>query len=297
MPIKSMAVSYHPRLPDLHLSLVLSHTWGDLVRRRKPLVLLGSLTGFAYTLIALGFFVADSVIGNATPSFAQSLLQTEALSLLKAVTGDFVLIGLFSLLIFRLTLLSQSIRLQPIRAAGLSRFGRFMAATLHVVALPALAFLPYGTFVVLQVIWAVQGSVPDFFPKILVMTDGPSSALKGMCAVLFYLLFLRFAFVLPAVAVDATYGLRDSWRATRDVWGRLSVLMLVTLAPSTALIAGLQWLWTPTNLGGVVLVTLLSSALWLAAMAAFTIGLSISVCLRTGWQPEADQGRGLSYGH
>ncbi len=295
-PIDPMAAPYQPRLPDLNLGLVLSHTWDDLIRRRAGLVLLGCLTGLAYTFISLGFFSADAALRGAAPNFARSLLQTETLGLLHALVGDFLLLSLFSFLIYRLTLLGEPIRLRPIRAAGLRRYGKFMAATLDVVAVPALAFLPYGAFIVLQVIWAVQGTVPDVVPRVLVMTDGPSNALKGLCAVLFYLMFLRFAFVLPAVAGDATYGLRDSWRATQGLWGRLVALMILTMGPSAALIAGLQWIWTPTDLGGVFLITLLSCGLWLAAVAAFTTALSIAVCLRTGWNPAADQARGLSYG-
>ncbi len=110
------------------------------------------------------------------------------------------------------------------------------------------------------------------------------------------ILFMRLSFVFPAVSVDESYGLADSWRHTQRQGLRLVAAMLLTIIPILLLylvaISILQGV-SPRASQGVVGYTI-GTTIGLAlgyVMTAYSLSL-ISVAFRTcaGWIPAAPGG-------
>ena len=290
---KAQALRRKDRLPRLPLAIILRETYLVMQLNWRGLLTLAWLVLVTYTLLNLSFDALNArYLAAAGDQFGVYLVRAEVLGLLRATLLDLVLLGFYTLAVYRLMLLGEPLAAAKFSTAWLRRYSLFLLATLQAMAWPLLAFVPYGLFIGLQVTWA-GGGLPDFVPPWLVLAAWPTQLLKAACALAFYVGLARLIFVQPAAAVDVPYSSRESWRVTSWVWGQMLILCLATLGVAIFSIFAVQTLWPQMDgtWGRLIYILglVLTCSLWVFGLTAFTVALSITFCLRTGWRPGAQK--------
>ena len=259
----------------------------------RVLLALSWLTLLVYTGLTFAFLWLEQALISPSTGVSVGLGQATALLFLRGVLLEFLLLGFYGLAVYRLMLLGEPANAARYSDVWIGRFLSFLAATVRAMLLPLLALVPYLVFIIMQMYWFSLPHIPSYVPPVLVASDAPTRALLLICVVLFYLLFARFAFVQPAVAVDVPYSPRESWRVTNWVWPHMLVITLVTLGLAAVLIFGLQLLWpapaSVLSLMSTLIPLLMACFIWIVGVTGFIVALSIAFCLRTGWRPGAQK--------
>ena len=261
--------------------------WRELFGLAWLVLLVYTAASFVFALL-LGWFRTQAL-----ENLAIYLLRAELLGLIRAGLLEFLLVGFYALAVYRLMLLGEPLNAPKFSDIWLRRYLGFIGATVQAMALPLLAFVPYVIFIVLQIWWASQGAAPQIVPTVLIASDWPTNLLRGLCALVFYILFARYVFVQAATAVDVPYSPRESWRVTSWIWGHMLLITALTLGVALLLIFGLQ-LICPAMSGAMGSLSLafaliLACLIWLLGVTGFVVALSIAFCLRTGWRPGAQK--------
>lgn len=291
---KAKALRRKDRFPKLPLAITLRETYVAMRLHLGELAALAWLTFLVYAGASFVFaLLSQWISAQGDQNFALSLAQSHILGFVRAGLLEFLLLGFYSIAVFRLMLLGEPPQTPRYTDLWLRRFLVFLAATLRAMVIPLLAFIPLILFVGAQIWWFSGGAFPSFIPKFLYLQVWPTGLLKILGALGFYILFARYAFVQPATAVDVPYSARESWRVTNWVWVHMMTITLATLGPAVILI-GLSQALIGDGGGlmgfvGLLVSSLLACLFWLIGLTAFVVALSIAFCLRTGWRPGAQK--------
>ena len=278
----------------LPLGITLRETRVVMQLNWRDLLALAWMAFLAYALLRIGFMALElSFANSARENYAVFLIKREVLGLFSSFLLEFLLVGFYTLAVYRLMLLGESAAEPKFSDTWLRRYMTFLGATFQALAWPCIAFVPYALLVLLQLMWANGVTMPDFVPDVLVRAQWPANLIKIICAMAFYTCFARFAFVQPAAAVDVLYSPRESWRVTNWIWGHMLVITLLTVGLATGLVLGLMLIW-PVPSGALQLVSIglyifVACGVWMMGITGFVVALSIAFCLRTGWRPGAQK--------
>ena len=220
------------------------------------------------------------------------------LSLILMMVG-FVPYTLFGVAWHRLTLLGPIQGAPEVFPAWRHRHWRFLAYAIIVTGVLYLLWLPVviGFGQLGQAGEITGGGVGAILLLILIIT------------VLVIYLTMRLAFVFPAVAVDETYTLRDSWAHTQGQVLRLFATLLVTALPMMLLFAILSSVlagsllahpetvppeasqqeamlaFLEANAGPLIVLQIVNAVISYILIALMVSAISVAFRIATGWVP------------
>ena len=240
--------------------------------------------------------------------FGTPMVQTEGQPPPTPATIDFLLslAGMVPYVIFavawhRLVLLGPQQGLPDLQPSWRRRHFHFLGYMLLLALIAGLVLLCLGIAAGLLLPQSLVQAEPDAAPNLLVL------AVSLLLLLLVGGLAMRFSFVLPARALDETYGLSESWRQTRGQGLRILTVFLIVQAiiaiPSLIIVTligagtGVMSLINEVGRGheleaGILLIGVLPVLIlgFLASYLATALGVTVlSQAFKTcsGWLPPA----------
>ena len=160
---KAKALHRKDRFPKLPLVITLRETFVAMRLHLGELVALAWLTLLVYAGASFVFaLLAGWITAQADQNFALFLGQSQVLAFVRAGLLEFLLLGFYSIAVFRLMLLGEPPETSRYTDIWLRRFLLFLGSTLRAMLIPLLAFVPFFLFVAAQIWWFANPPFPAF---------------------------------------------------------------------------------------------------------------------------------------